>query len=237
MSSGRTHSSNCSAVTKPSFERSLAQGEVLAVRLEGNLCRLLVADVRIERRHQHERVVEVFADALLVRLDAPGAAVVERARGLGQQLDRLQHVVQDHGLVDVELEVSLRAGEGHGVVVAEHLHGHHGQRLALGRIDLARHDRRARLVLRNLQLREACPRTAGVPAHVVGDLHQRAGEGAQRGADVHHARRAPTGRRTCSAPRRTACPSPPRSCRAATSPNRGSAFSPVPTAVPPIASA
>ena len=55
--------------------------------------------------------------------------------------DRLQHVVQDDRLVDVELEVALRAGEGHGVVVAEHLHADHRQRLALGRVDLARHDR------------------------------------------------------------------------------------------------
>ena len=34
--------------------------------------------------------------------------------------------------------------------------------------------------------RETGPRAAGVPAHVVGDLHERAGQCAQRGADVHH---------------------------------------------------
>jgi hypothetical protein len=58
----------------------------------------------------------------LVRLDACGAAIVERAGGLGTQLDRLQDVVQDQRLM-VELEVPLRAGEGHCVVVAEHLQG------------------------------------------------------------------------------------------------------------------
>src|ERR1019366_7388772 len=62
---------------------------------------------------------------------------------LGEQLDRLQHVVQDDRLVDVELEVALRASEGHGVVVAEHLHVHLRQRLALGRINLPRIPTRA----------------------------------------------------------------------------------------------
>src|SRR6516162_1009765 len=50
------------------LECGLAQGEILSVRLEGDLRRLLVADVRVERCHQHERAVEVLADALLVRL-------------------------------------------------------------------------------------------------------------------------------------------------------------------------
>ncbi len=93
---------------------------------------------------------------------------------------------QDHRLIHVELEISLRARERHRVVVAEHLHRHHRQRLALRRVDFARHDRRSRLVFRNLQLRDSRARPAGVPAHVVGDLHQRARQRAQRRAGVHH---------------------------------------------------
>jgi hypothetical protein len=69
--------------TKP--QRGLAQAQVFLVRLEGNLRRLLVADVRIERGHQHERVVQVLPDALGVRLDACGAAIVERAGSLSQE--------------------------------------------------------------------------------------------------------------------------------------------------------
>ena len=112
------------------------------------------------------------------------AALVERADAFGQQLRGFQHVVQHDRLVDVELEVALRARERHRVIVAEHLHGDHGERLALGRVDLARHDRGARLVLRDLQLGEAGARAAGVEAHVVGDLHQRAGERAHGRAGI-----------------------------------------------------
>jgi hypothetical protein len=51
----------------------------------------------------------VLADALPVRFDTHSATIVERAGSLRQQLDRLQDVMQNEGLVDVELEVSLRA--------------------------------------------------------------------------------------------------------------------------------
>src|SRR5215469_2757000 len=58
--------------------------------------------------------------------------------------------VEDHQrLVDVHLEIAAGAAEAHRDIVAHHLHGEHRERFALGRIDLARHDRGARLVFRN----------------------------------------------------------------------------------------
>jgi len=127
----------------------------------------------------------VAADDLEVRLDAARAEDVERVDGLGQQPGRLEQSVEHDRLVDVELEVALRAGEGDGRVVAEHTHRHLRERLRLGGVDLAGHDRRAGLVLGEAQLADAGARAGGVPAHVVGDLHERAGERAQRRARVH----------------------------------------------------
>src|SRR5580658_2320013 len=108
------------------LQRRFPKSEILAVGFERNLRSFLVANVRIERRHQHQRVVEVLADALFIRLDAFGATIIKGTGTLCQKLNRLQNVVQDYRLVDIELEVSLRAGEGHGVIVAEHLNRHHG---------------------------------------------------------------------------------------------------------------
>ena len=71
-------------------------------------------------------------------------------------------------------------------VVAEHLHADHGQRLALGRVDLARHDRRARLVLRQRQLAQARARAGAEEADVVGDLEQRRGGRVDRAVAEHH---------------------------------------------------
>src|SRR5215813_8592236 len=49
-------------------------------------------------------------------------------------------------LENVQLEVALRAGQRNCRVVADHLHRDHGERLGLRGVDLARHDRRTRLV-------------------------------------------------------------------------------------------
>jgi hypothetical protein len=57
----------------------------------------------------------------IARLDADDAVVGEADRRIGQQAHRLQEVVGHHRVVDVQLEVALAAGEGHGGVVAEDL--------------------------------------------------------------------------------------------------------------------
>ena len=80
----------------------------------------------------------------------------------------------------------LRTGEGDSLVVAEHVNRDHGQGFALGRIDLARHDRGAGLVFGDFQFANSGPWPARVEADVVGDFHERAGERAQRRAHVDH---------------------------------------------------
>ncbi len=57
-------------------------------------------------------------------------------------------------------------------MIAHHLGRDHGQRLALGRVHLARHDRRARLVGRQRQFADAAARARAQEADVVGDLHR-----------------------------------------------------------------
>ena len=128
----------------------------------------------------------MLGDDPLIGRDAARATLVERPHRLAEQLDRLDRIVQDDRLVDVELEVALRAGEGHRVIVAEDLDGHHRQRLRLRGIDLARHDRGAGLVLGNRQLAQPGARPRGIPAYVVGDLHEGPGQRAQGAARRHH---------------------------------------------------
>ncbi len=101
---------------------------------------------------------------------------VKETAASAQELHRLQEVVGHQRVVDVELEMALAAGEGQRGVVAEHLDADLGQRLALRRVDLARHDRRARLVLRQRQFAEAGARAGAEQADVVGDLEQRGGD-------------------------------------------------------------
>ncbi len=114
------------------------------------------------------------------------AIVVERETPVGQKLRRLKHVVQDHRLEDVQLEMPLRPGHANGYVIAEHLHGDHRQGFGLGGVDFARHDRGARLVFRDPQFADARSRSADIEADVVGYFHAGAGQGAERSADIDH---------------------------------------------------
>ena len=100
----------------------------------------------------------------------------EAGAAASEQLDAFEHVVGDHRLEHIQLEVALAGGQLHSGVVAHHLHGHHGQALGLGGIHLARHDRAARFVFRNHQLAQAAAGATGQPADVVGDFHQAAGQ-------------------------------------------------------------
>src|SRR5580700_3595161 len=59
------------------LQSGIPECEFLAIGLERNLRCFLITDVRIERRHQHKRVVEVFADALFVWLDSCSAAIIK----------------------------------------------------------------------------------------------------------------------------------------------------------------
>jgi hypothetical protein len=77
----------------------------------------------------------------------PRAQCASKLRhAVGQQAHALQEVVGDQRLEDVELEVAGGAADADGDVVAHHLAAEHRQRLALGRVHLAGHDRTAGFV-------------------------------------------------------------------------------------------
>ena len=142
------------------------------VRPLGDLGRLVIADMGVEGRHQHQGAGEQIVDPGLVRGDADGAVVVEALHAVRQQPHALQDVVGDHGPEHVELEVAAGTADVDGHIVAHHLGAQHGEGLALGRVDLAGHDGGSGLVLGDEQLPQPAAGAARQPAHVVGDLHE-----------------------------------------------------------------
>ncbi len=142
------------------------------MRQLGDLGGLVVADVGVERGDQHQGAGQQIVDPGLVRGDADGAVIVEALHAVCQQPHALQDVVGDHGPEHVQLEVAAGAADIDGHVVAHHLGAEHGERLALGRVDLAGHDGGAGFVLRDDELAEPAAGAARQPAHVVGDLHE-----------------------------------------------------------------
>src|SRR5690348_5280311 len=99
------------AADKTELQRRLPQRRLVAMRGEGDLRGVLVPDVGIERGHEHQRALEVCADAIDGRLDSLRAALVERIDRIGEKLDRFECALQHHRLVDIELEVALAARE------------------------------------------------------------------------------------------------------------------------------
>ena len=112
-----------------------------------------------------------------MRLEAPHA--------IGQQSGAVQHVPDYNGFEHVELKVSLGPGEGDSNVIPKDLGADHGEGLALGRIDLARHDGRARLVLRQLELAKAATGPGSQESDVLGDFEERRRQGVQRAVGLN----------------------------------------------------
>ena len=111
------------------------------MRLLRDLGGLVVADLRIERGYQHERVVDMLPDIRLDGFESFGAMDIETVTAIADQPGAVQEIIDDHGFEDIELKVPHGSADVDGDVVAEHLCGDHGQRLALRGVDLAGHDR------------------------------------------------------------------------------------------------
>ncbi|EAU43488.1 hypothetical protein R2601_23383 [Salipiger bermudensis HTCC2601] len=183
---GTHHAVEGLLVDEAQVDGLLAQGGAVLVRGLGDLGGVVVADGRRQCRHQHQRFLHQLLDPGLVGLDAHHHVVGEGRGAVAQKLHRLQHVVAHHRVVDVELEVALRACHADGGVVAHDMGADHGQSLGLGRVHLAGHDRGAGLVLRQDQLTKARARAGAQQTDVVGDLEQRRGHGLERAREHHH---------------------------------------------------
>jgi hypothetical protein len=158
---------------------ALLEGKTLLVSVLGDLAGHVVTDDGVKAGDKHERLVEQGADAALVGLKAFNKVGAEAGHAVCEQAGRVKEVGDHDGLEDVELEITLRASEGDGGVVAEDLGAEHGQGLALGGVDLAGHDGAAGLVLGELELSKTAAGTGAEETNVLGDLEEGDGEGVE----------------------------------------------------------
>lgn len=149
----------------------LFEADVLVERLMRGLGGVLIADIRVQSRDEHQRAMEVLVHLLAVRCDARDAAVIERLDGVGEEARGLEEVIDYDGHEHVQLEIALRGGNADGGIVAHDLYGDHRDGLTLRRVDLARHDGAARLVRGDCDLAETAARACREPTDVVRDLH------------------------------------------------------------------
>ena len=119
-SPGTTRRSNSSPVRWPSATAASLQRGLVLVGVLGDLGGVVVADVRVERGDEHQRVVRRARRSAPRSASTPSIANSrKRVAGVGEQVDRVQEVEDHHRLEHVELEVALRAGDADGGVVAD----------------------------------------------------------------------------------------------------------------------
>ena len=133
----------------------------------------------------------------------------------------------------VQLERRQRRRERDGRVLADDLARHLLDRLGDDRVDLAGHDRAARLQRRERDLGQPRRGAGAQEPQVAGDLVEREGDDLARWRWPRPPRPARTGPRSGPPPRRGAGPCRRRGWRCTPRANRGGALRPVPTAVPP----
>lgn len=88
------------------------------MRILGHLARTVVPNPTIQTRNQHQTLMKQFLDLFLVRLDPDDTVILETPHSIAEQRDRVQKVTDEYRLKDVEFELTLRAGDGDGGIVA-----------------------------------------------------------------------------------------------------------------------
>ena len=132
--------------------------------------------MRVERGHEHERILEMLLDAWEVRFDARGAVFGEGPAGVAEECRGLQERVDDDRLKDVEFELAARACDRDGGVVPHHLCANHSHGFHLRGVDLAGHDGGAGFVFGNGDFADAAARAGGEEPDVVRGFHETHGE-------------------------------------------------------------
>ena len=103
---------------------------------------------------------------------ADDAMLAQHVHGALQQADRIEQLEGNQRLHDVELQLPGLGGHGQCQVITNHLEGHLVDRFGDHRVDLAWHDRAARLAWRQVDFVDAGARAAGEQTQVVADLRQ-----------------------------------------------------------------
>ena len=117
---------------------------------------LVVADVRVQRRRRPRASTRPSASQPARFASIPSTHFSANRRDVvASSADRLQQVARDQRDAHVQLELALHAADRDRRVVADHLRADLQHDLGDHRVDLARHDRRALLQLRQEELADA----------------------------------------------------------------------------------
>lgn len=105
-----------------------------------NPSNLIVTNVRIQCRDEHQTLVKHLLDVVDIRDYAYDAIVGECEAGISEQSRRSQGVSAHSEFKDVELKVSVAAGDGNRHIITYYLTTDRGEMFGLRGIHLPGHD-------------------------------------------------------------------------------------------------
>src|SRR5258706_7502910 len=108
-------------------------------RLLRDFGRVGVADVRVERGDDADRVLDRGAQPFAIGGNTLDAALGERQAAIGEVHDALDQAVGDDRLEGIQLQLPRLRGEAHRDVVAAHFQGDLGHDPGYHRVDLTWH--------------------------------------------------------------------------------------------------
>lgn len=123
--------------------------------------------------------MEQRLDSLLVSLKTIDQVLLETPHAVTEKPRAVKKVLDHDWLKNVELKVTLGAGESDSGLVTEDLAAKHSHALALSRVDLSRHDGRTGLVLGKAEFTKTAARSGTKETNVLSDLEERSCDGVE----------------------------------------------------------
>ena len=117
------------------------------MRRLGDLCSLVISNLGIQRRDQHQRFMQQLRNALLIRRDPIYTMLHERATRVRQQSNRVQQVSDQHRFEYIQLEGTTCSCNGDGGLIPHDLSADHGHSFALRGIHFTWHDTRTTITV------------------------------------------------------------------------------------------
>ena len=142
------------------------------IALVGHFGADLVAEMRLQKRHDAAGVHHHLGGAFCVGRDAVNALRAQTVTGVADDLHGGEQSERDHGFHDVEFELAGRSSEHHGGVETD------GEEAGLVRhfgdhgVDLARHDGGTGLQLRQIDFSQTATGTGSEQTHVIANLRE-----------------------------------------------------------------
>lgn len=119
-------------------------------------------------------------------METSDEVLLERAHAVGKNARAVEKVADNQGLVDVKLELAVHATNRGSDVVTHNLGADHGKGLALGGVDLARHDAGTGLVLGQVELAETAAGATAEVADILRNLGERGSDSVERTVSLNN---------------------------------------------------